>query len=511
MELAEDWFAKIDKDMHIYSVYSDDPSASKSFREFKTDESDHLRLLYCIDALNEGVHVEDISGVILLRPTVSPIIYKQQIGRALSASRSCDPVIFDIVNNIENLYSIDTVKEEMRNALCYYRSHDGESLIINDTFEVIDRLAECRELFESLEGCLSASWNCMYAVAEKYFNENGSLEMPKGYRTEEGYSLWAWLQTQRRVRAGRANGILTDEQITKLDRLGMRWESAKDASWNRYFAAAKEYYKTHNDLRPSATYVDENGVRLGAWLTQLRSARKAGLNSSFLTPEHIAELDSLGMVWDVYDFVFERNYHAAVEYYRRHGDLKCKSDYVDENGIRLGAWICNLRTQYQKRGRDMLTKEQFEMLDSIGMYWGSKFDIQWDSNYECLASYLKKTGNKNVPSALKEGNVALGRWFRLQKELFNRGELRDDRTERLLALGLDLKTEDAWETKFRLTKEYSESHGGSLKVPADLIIDGVWLNKWINEQRLAGEGKRKKKLTEDQRRRLESIGMVFRT
>jgi len=511
MNLADDWFGKIDSDMHIYSVYSDDPSASRAFKDFKADDSDHLRLLYCIDALNEGVHVEDISGVILLRPTVSPIIYKQQIGRALSASRSCDPVIFDIVNNIENLYSIDTVKEEMRNALCYYRSHDGESLIINDTFEVIDRLAECRELFESLEGCLSASWNCMYAVAEKYFNENGSLEMPKGYRTEEGYSLWAWLQTQRRVRAGRANGILTDEQITKLDRLGMRWESAKDASWNRYFAAAKEYFEAHNDLRPSASYVDDNGVRLGAWLAQLRSARKAGLNSSFLTPEHIAELDKLGMVWDVYDFVFERNYHAAVEYYRRHGDLKCKSDYVDENGIRLGAWICNLRTQYQKRGRDMLTKEQFEMLDSIGMYWGSKFDIQWDSNYECLASYLKKTGNKNVPSALKEGNVALGRWFRLQKELFNRGELRDDRTERLLALGLDLKTEDAWETKFRLTKEYSESHGGSLKVPADLIIDGVWLNKWINEQRLAGEGKRKKKLTEDQRRRLESIGMVFRT
>ena len=159
----------------------------------------------------------------------------------------------------------------------------------------------------------------------------------------------------------------------------------------------------------------------------------------------------------------------------------------------------------------MLTEEQFEMLDSIGMYWGSKFDIQWDNNFECLASYLKRTGNKNVPSALKEGNVALGRWFRLQKELYSRGELRDDRTERLLALGLDLKTEDAWETKFRLTKEYSESHGGSLKVPADLIIDGVWLNKWINEQRLAGEGKRKKKLTEDQRRRLESIGMVFRT
>ena len=33
---------------------------------------------------NEGIHVADVDGVILFRPTISPIIYKQQIGRALS-------------------------------------------------------------------------------------------------------------------------------------------------------------------------------------------------------------------------------------------------------------------------------------------------------------------------------------------------------------------------------------------------------------------------------------------
>ena len=72
----------------LYSVYSSDPSASKSFQSFKEDQdNNHLRLLYCIDALNKGIHLDDISGVILLRPTVSPIIYKQQIGRALSASK----------------------------------------------------------------------------------------------------------------------------------------------------------------------------------------------------------------------------------------------------------------------------------------------------------------------------------------------------------------------------------------------------------------------------------------
>ena len=106
----------------LYSVYSSDPSASKSFQSFKEDQdNNHLRLLYCIDALNEGIHLDDISGVILLRPTVSPIIYKQQIGRALSASKKNHAVIFDIVLNIENLYSIGAIEEEMEIATTYYR------------------------------------------------------------------------------------------------------------------------------------------------------------------------------------------------------------------------------------------------------------------------------------------------------------------------------------------------------------------------------------------------------
>ena len=114
MDKVGDWFHKVDREPRVYSIYTDDPSSSKSFKEFKADDNaDHLRLLFCIDALNEGVHVEDVSGVVLLRPTVSPVVYKQQIGRALSASKHREPVIFDVVNNIENLYSIDAITEEM--------------------------------------------------------------------------------------------------------------------------------------------------------------------------------------------------------------------------------------------------------------------------------------------------------------------------------------------------------------------------------------------------------------
>ena len=138
-------------------MYSDDPSASQSFADFKADEdTEHLKLLFCIDALNEGIHVENVSGVILLRPTVSPIIYKQQIGRALAAGKRVNAVIFDVVLNIENLYSIGAVEEEMQIAMTYYRSLGEDDAIINERFQVIDEVRDCIALFEKLNDTRTA-------------------------------------------------------------------------------------------------------------------------------------------------------------------------------------------------------------------------------------------------------------------------------------------------------------------------------------------------------------------
>lgn len=46
-----DWFCKIDNAPNVYRAYSNDPEASKEFSEFKSDKSEHLKLIFCIDML----------------------------------------------------------------------------------------------------------------------------------------------------------------------------------------------------------------------------------------------------------------------------------------------------------------------------------------------------------------------------------------------------------------------------------------------------------------------------
>ena len=135
MAQAPAWFAGVDAQPRLYKAYSDDPAASAAFASFKADDTDHLRLLFCIDMLNEGVHVPGISGVILFRPTISPIIYKQQIGRALTAGEGGTPVIIDVVNNIEGLCSIGFLQEEIQTAVQrLYNAGEGET-VVTDRFD----------------------------------------------------------------------------------------------------------------------------------------------------------------------------------------------------------------------------------------------------------------------------------------------------------------------------------------------------------------------------------------
>ena len=72
-----------------------DNNIEKEIKDEEKRNSKYYELFKYVYMLNEGVHVDDIDGVILLRPTVSPIIYMQQIGRCLAAGDTEKPEIIN--------------------------------------------------------------------------------------------------------------------------------------------------------------------------------------------------------------------------------------------------------------------------------------------------------------------------------------------------------------------------------------------------------------------------------
>lgn len=433
---AKEWFAKVDTEPHIYKAYSNDPATSKVFSAFKADVSKHLKLLYSIDMLNEGIHVDDIDGVILLRPTVSPIIYKQQIGRALSAGKKSNPVIFDIVLNIENLYSIGAVEEEMQIATAYYRSLGEESSIVNDSFSIYDEVKDCRELFSRLNDVLTVSWQTMFEQAKKYYSENGDLEVPARFITNDGYSLGHWIYNQRAVRKGQQTGNLSEEQIEKLNSIGMRWNLYTDYSWEKNFNAAKDYYEKNGHLDVPSRFVTRDGLPLGEWLSSLRTWESSGIHPKYLSAERKKQLESIGMIWSKLDYYWEQNFSEALRYYRKNGDLIVPSNFVTDNGVRLGSWIFRQRKLHSGSCKGTpLTAEQTARLNSIGMVWEP--EDPWLMSFNLVKGYYKEHGNINISQSTVVNGVWLGKWIAEQKKRLKSGKHSDKQREYLNKLPLE--------------------------------------------------------------------------
>ena len=365
-----EWFAGVNPDVVVYEAYSDDPNTDKAFANFKTDTTNRLKLLFCIDMLNEGVHVEGISGVILFRPTISPIVYKQQIGRALTAGDTAAPLILDVVNNFEGLTSISGLQSEMQEAVHRLYANGESDKIVTERFEVIEQVHDCRVLFEQLQASLSSGWEHYFSEASIYYAEHGNLNVPKLYTTPGGLSLGVWLVTQRRVREGQIQGNLTEQQIARLDSIGMVW-SVFDAKWEMAYALAAAYYEENGNLNIPRFYVTATGERLGQWVASQQWAYPKGK----LTDEQVERLNRIGMYWgNRNDRQWNEGYQEAKRYFDAHGDLNVPADYVSPSGYNLGNWV--KRQRYTRHNPEkscaVLTEERIAKLDEIGMRWETR-------------------------------------------------------------------------------------------------------------------------------------------
>ncbi len=490
-----EWFAKVDDSPRVYSVYSSDPEASVSFRSFKEDKTDdHLRLLFCIDALNEGIHVDDISGVILLRPTVSPIVYKQQIGRALSAGKAKEPVIFDIVNNISGLYSISSVQEEMWETVRFYQYLGKGEDIVNENFKVIDDLKDCKRIFDDLENVLSASWEFMFEEAKAYSREFGDLLPDQKYVTASGARLGQWLVTQR-INYRNGTGI-SKKRIEKLESIGMDWRTLHERQWDEGFALAKVYSEKHGSLDPDRmTY-----PKLANWLMHQRQKYREGK----LADEQFESLDKIGMVWEANDS-WEEKFRLAKEYSRQHGDLDIPAGHVAPDGTALGAWYRGVKRQYKS---GTLSEERIKRLEEIGADWTSASERSWAQYYQLARAYYEehKDLNVNARFATADG-VRLGVWISGQRYAYKKGKLTAEQIRMLEEIGMCWqRTAGKWEEAYELAAEYADKHG-RLDPPAAYTTDsGFSLGAWTASQRRKYADE---KLRPVQIKRLEALGISW--
>ena len=144
--------------------------------------------------------------------------------------------------------------------------------------------------------------------------------------------------------------------------------SVREQNWLDNYQSARLYAEKKGSLLVPAGYVDENGFRLGVWISNLRAARKARPGSFQVTPEHIALLDAIGMQWDAREAKWAGAFRRAEEYCAAHGNLLVPVNYKTEDGFCLGDWVRRMRENYACAEKK-LTSERIAKLEALGMVW----------------------------------------------------------------------------------------------------------------------------------------------
>lgn len=364
-------------------------------------------------------------------------------------------------------------------------------------------------------------WEQNYAAATQYYLEHGDLEVPIKYETPSGFGLGVWLGAQR---AAHKAGELPQEQVERLDALGMDWTNRNDRKWMSLYDVAAAYYHEHGNLNVPSEYVTPDGVLLGKWVARQRYAYlNPDRSSARVTPERKALLDKLGMVWEKYD-PWQERYDLALAYKTEHGDLEIPSVYKTADGVWLGSWVSRQR-QTLNSGSSALSSERRKLLRILfkgerrpsdpAADHGTVREANWERNFHSAARYARKYKHLLVPASYVDSDgVRLGVWIsNLRAARKNRPDSYQvtlAHIKKLNSIGMVWDARDAkWGTAYQQAKAYYKAHG-NLHAAANYKSDetGFCLGDWLRRMR-EWDTTHDPKLTPERRAMLDKIGMEW--
>jgi len=364
-------------------------------------------------------------------------------------------------------------------------------------------------------------WEQNYAAATQYYLEHGDLEVPIKYETPSGFGLGVWLGAQR---AAHKAGELPQEQVERLDALGMDWTNRNDRKWMSLYDVAAAYYHEHGNLNVPSEYVTPDGVLLGKWVARQRYAYlNPDRSSARVTPERKALLDKLGMVWEKYD-PWQERYDLALAYKTEHGDLEIPSVYKTADGVWLGSWVSRQR-QALNSGSSALSSERRKLLRTLfkgerrpsdpAADHGTVREANWERNFRSAARYARKYKHLLVPASYVDSDgVRLGVWIsNLRAARKNRPDsyqVTPAHIKKLNSIGMVWDARDAkWGTAYQQAKAYYKAHG-NLHAAANYKSDetGFCLGDWLRRMR-EWDTTHDPKLTPERRAMLDKIGMEW--
>lgn len=417
------------KKIREYVCRSDEKAADIELNAFAGDnERNAIRLLYCVDMLNEGIHIKDVDGVVMLRPTISPIVYLQQIGRCLACSSdgSTSPVIFDLVNNYESA-RVEESGQRVFNIEFSHHPSSGKGKNTPIPFYMSGVPTQFEAILEKFDHLFTRAgrWDFCYSILQEFYHEYG--QYPHSRTCYRGIKIGRWLSEQILYIQHNSLSAARKERLEMLP----GWSTflierqPTRRTFDDYYKELLVYFEREGHIDIPQSYINPStGCKLGLYLTRLRNIRKK-TDRGHLSQDQINRLNALGMKWVKREHPyrdFDYYYQQLIKFYRREGHIKVPTRFIDpDTGCHLGNFINCVRQAKRGTGHDIvLTDRQIEMLNDLGMVWQVQASpLPFDTYYEELLRYYRREGHIRVPGnyIVQENGCKLGKFIQRMRAI----------------------------------------------------------------------------------------------
>lgn len=279
-----------------------------------------------------------------------------------------------------------------------------------------------------------------------------------------------------------------------VDAFNVRLVEATTAPWEFMFGLLEMYVAELGDARVSAK-VRYNGYGLGGWAVMQRSNYRQGT----LDPDRAARLERLpGWTWDPRSEQWEEAFQLLLQYVHEFKTSILPNEY-SVNGINLWQWAKNVR-----RRRDEISVERQHQLEALPDWMWDLRDEMWERSFRLLSEYAEQHGSCRLPEGYTVSGVSLHTWAGTQRVVYAKGNLTEDRQQRLESLpGWSWNLMDeAWERSYAELEAYVAEHGSALAPPRSPSASGINLGVWVTIQRKSYANGN---LDEQRQRRLEKL------
>ena len=143
-----------EKVLYVHSNLSDS-EVSRTIEEFKSLKSGYI---VSVDMLNEGLHIDGVNTIIMLRKTQSPIVFIQQIGRGLAGKSKDRILIFDFVGNNQSIKYLYERVNDINKELSKEESRHCKSIKYSDQTIITDYASSILEILSDINRILRNNW-----------------------------------------------------------------------------------------------------------------------------------------------------------------------------------------------------------------------------------------------------------------------------------------------------------------------------------------------------------------